>query len=168
MKWWDFDKCTDWRQTQSKGHILICWPRSSGVNNVREKGYRTEMSDLETDCRTWGDENNEIALLVGLKVELNGDRNYKSGKKLFVCSAVSAADARCLNVAAVEIWIAYAGDTDVCVISSLIFFVILCQLVFTSCVSWLFSIAVPALIGVVRYFLTVSCGKSRLFSHPWT
>lgn len=47
-------------------------------------------------------------------------------------------------------------------------FVILCQLVFTSCVSWLFSIAVPALIGVTRYFLIASCGKSSLFSQPWT
>lgn len=71
------------------------WSEQQAVKGVTNGN----VSDLESDCRTWGDENNEIALLVGLKLELNGDRNNKSGKKLFVCSAASAADAGCLNVA---------------------------------------------------------------------
>lgn len=86
---------------RTHSHLLatLLWSEQHAGKGVKNGN----VSDLEPDYRTWGDENNEIALLVGFKVELKGDRNDKSGKKLFVCSAASAADAPCLNVAVVEI-----------------------------------------------------------------
>lgn len=71
-------------------HSLAAGPQLQSEQRAGKRVKNRTVSDLEPDNRTGGDENNEIALLVSLKVRLKGDRNDTTGRKSFPCSAASA------------------------------------------------------------------------------
>lgn len=80
-------------KAQSKWHIphsLAAGPQLQSEQHAGKRVKNRNVSDLEPDNRARGDENNEIALLVSLKLRLKGDRNDTTGRKSFLCSAASA------------------------------------------------------------------------------
>lgn len=71
-------------------HSLAAGPQLQSEQHAGKRVKNRNVSDLEPDNRARGDENNEIALLVSLKLRLKGDRNDTTGRKSFLCSAASA------------------------------------------------------------------------------